>query len=103
MARTAHEIQATVSAEREVPREELEDIAEELLDVLHQRARLVAMGPAISVDFATRSISVLYTVEAESPSEVYDKGRFVAELIEDAANSFQLRESQTSSAELVGA
>ncbi len=103
MNRPAHDIETTITVEKSVSREELERLAEEILDVLIESAKLVAMGPAVSADFGQSSISVLFTVEASSPSEVSEKERFVEALIEKTANSFRLTNSSTSSARLVGA
>ncbi len=103
MNRFAHDIEATITAEKSVSREELERLAEEILDVLIESTKLVAMGPAVSADFGQSSISVLVTVEASSPSEVSEKKRSVEALIEKTANSFRLTNSSTSSTVLVGA
>lgn len=65
------------------PRELIEDAVEEVLDALVRDAQLTVLGPAVSADFTTRTLTVLVTITGESPRVVMERSSHAAAIIED--------------------
>jgi hypothetical protein len=68
--------------------DDLEAIADAVLDEVETKAAFVAMGPVVSVDFSRQAIEIECHVSGETPEQVYTKMSRITGVMLEAANSF---------------
>ena len=81
------QVEAELKATGEVSTNDLEDLAERILGGLHHEAKMIAFGPAVSVNLATSAVEVEYTAQAYSASDLYTKAARVYEILERVSSA----------------
>lgn len=81
------QVELTVGFGNPMERNELQDLGEALYEALCARAQLVAMGPAVSVDFIEPAVTMECTVMAEGTEALHDRIGRIAAIMEDVATA----------------
>jgi hypothetical protein len=98
---TCYQVRVELVRGGPLPSERLEDLAEVVLDALNRKARLVALGPVVSVNFAKNSLEVEFTVGGETVEDVNEKIERVTAVVHetlskhDTADGFEYQGSRT--------
>lgn len=90
------EFQVTVHAQPPAPLtdEELEDATEQALDLLLERAKGTALGPAAACSFVTREVELIFSVEASSVEDLHRRIGQVVRTLEEGG-PFRYQDSTT--------
>lgn len=97
----SYQVILELTSARPVPEERLEDLAEACLTALNHSARLLALGPVVSADFARNVIEVEFTAGGATFDDVNKKAesvsRIMREVLErhDGEDGFAYPKSQT--------
>lgn len=78
----AYQVIAHGMVEKRPSADELEGIADQLLEVLEKHASDLALGPVVGYDVEQSQVEVEFTVEARNPEELHKKLGQFARLLE---------------------
>ena len=86
---------ASITAHRQFAEHDLVNLADRVLEAVTRKAKAVALGPVVTVDFNLPEIEVLFSVQAESVDHLHTVVGKVGDIIGDCANSFEYKGSTT--------
>ena len=92
---------ASITAHRQFAEDDLVNLAGRVFEAVTSKAKAVALGPVMTVDFNRPEIEVLFSVQAESVDHLHTVVAKVGDIIGDCANSFEYKGSTTTLLELV--
>lgn len=81
-----------------VSRDDLEAVAERIYDAISGDMKLVALGPAVSVNFTDLTVDLLCTVQAASPEMAHERAGAITALAQRTAETFTFERSLTTRA-----